>query len=67
VRKDLAIEITVQFNGTSGWNLCRHNNTLNGEFFCRGKPIVAFFVGAALRVFIIMTGFTDHYHDILYS
>jgi hypothetical protein len=23
--------------------------------------------GAALRVFIIMTGFTDHYHDILYS
>jgi hypothetical protein len=24
-------------------------------------------VGAALRVFIIMTYFTDRYHDILYS
>ena len=24
-------------------------------------------VGAALRVFIIMTCFTDRYHDILYS
>jgi hypothetical protein len=24
-------------------------------------------VGAALRVFIIMTSFTDRYHDILYS
>jgi hypothetical protein len=32
-----------------------------------GRGVFAEVVGVALRVFIIMTSFTDRYHDILYT